>query len=260
MLINSATAVPRKIYRGFATYLASQGFTVLTYDYRGIGGSRPRLAARLQRAHARLGGARCRGRDRSHAQVWPKLPLAVVGHSFGGQALGLVPNNAEVSRALFVAAQAGYWRLFHSPEKYRVYAMLRLIGSPIARVHRLCAGRLGIGEDLPRDVFLEWTGLGDEAPLFLRRHDARRAGEFPSLSRRAARDLPHRRSMGDPAAVDLLCSGFTGTTPERIDVRTRAMWAHARSAISDSSAPSIATRCGAMRRRGLAGREPYSAA
>jgi len=42
VLINSATAVPRKIYRGFAMYLAEQGQTVLTYDYRGVGGSRPR--------------------------------------------------------------------------------------------------------------------------------------------------------------------------------------------------------------------------
>jgi predicted alpha/beta hydrolase len=41
VLINSATAVPRKIYRGFATYLAGRGCVVLTYDYRGIGGSRP---------------------------------------------------------------------------------------------------------------------------------------------------------------------------------------------------------------------------
>ena len=39
-LISSATAVPRKIYRGFAGYLARRGFAVLTYDYRGIGGSR----------------------------------------------------------------------------------------------------------------------------------------------------------------------------------------------------------------------------
>src|SRR6185503_1167636 len=40
-LISSATAVPRKIYRAFATFLAENGFAVLTYDYRGIGGSRP---------------------------------------------------------------------------------------------------------------------------------------------------------------------------------------------------------------------------
>src|SRR5215468_8742646 len=40
VLINSATAVPRKVYRGFASYLAHRGCAVLTYDYRGIGGSR----------------------------------------------------------------------------------------------------------------------------------------------------------------------------------------------------------------------------
>ena len=158
VLINSATAVPRKIYRGFAAYLAEQGHTVLTYDYRGIGGSRPRslrgFTVRM-RDWAALDVAAAIDHMRS---VWPKLPLAVVGHSFGGQALGLAPNNDQVSRALFVAAQAGYWRLFHSPEKYRVYAMLRLIGAPIARVLGYVPGRLGIGEDLPRDVFLEWTG------------------------------------------------------------------------------------------------------
>src|SRR5215468_4215559 len=40
VIINSATAVPRKVYRGFASYLAHRGCAVLTYDYRGIGGSR----------------------------------------------------------------------------------------------------------------------------------------------------------------------------------------------------------------------------
>ena len=40
VLINSATAVPRKIYRGFAGYLARRGCAVLTYDYRGTGDSR----------------------------------------------------------------------------------------------------------------------------------------------------------------------------------------------------------------------------
>ena len=40
VLINSATAVPRKLYRGFAGYLAKRGCAVLTYDYRGTGDSR----------------------------------------------------------------------------------------------------------------------------------------------------------------------------------------------------------------------------
>src|SRR5205814_6213732 len=44
VLINSATAVPRKIYRGFAGYLARRGCAALTYDYRGTGDSRPKAA------------------------------------------------------------------------------------------------------------------------------------------------------------------------------------------------------------------------
>src|SRR3954463_14025945 len=40
VLINAATATPRKIYRRFPSYLARRGCAVLPYDYRGIGGSR----------------------------------------------------------------------------------------------------------------------------------------------------------------------------------------------------------------------------
>jgi len=219
VLINSATAVPRKIYRGFAAYLAEQGQTVLTYDYRGIGGSRPRslrgFAVRM-RDWAALDVAAAIDHMRS---VWPKLPLGVVGHSFGGQALGLAPNNDQVSRALFVAAQAGYWRLFHSPEKYRVYTMMRLIGAPIARVLGYVPGRLGIGEDLPRDVFLEWTGwvmrpryFFDDATLTALENFPRYRGALRAI---CLTDDP----WATAPAVDLLCSGFTGTVPERIDIR-----------------------------------------
>jgi predicted alpha/beta hydrolase len=218
VLINSATAVPRKIYRGFASHLASQGFAVVSYDYRGTGGSRP----------ASLRGFNVRMRDWAALDVsgaidhmrmvWPKLPLCVVGHSFGGQAVGLAPNNNEISRAFFVAAQAGYWRLFHSPEKYRVYALMRLIGSPVARMLGYMPGRFGIGEDLPRDVFLEWTNWVMKPRYF-----------FDDATLQALENFPNYRGAlraiclaDDPwataPAVDLLCAGFTNTKAERIDV------------------------------------------
>ena len=218
VLINSATAVPRKIYRGFATYLADQGFAVLTYDYRGIGGSRP----------ASLRGFNVRMRDWAALDVtaaidhmrmvWPKLQLGVVGHSFGGQAVGLAPNNGEISRALFVAAQAGYWRLFHSPEKYRVYAMLRLIGSPAARVLGYVPGRLGIGEDLPRDVFLEWTKWVMNPRYFFDDTALQALENFPNYRGALRAICLTDDPWATPPAVDLLCSGFTGTAAERADV------------------------------------------
>ena len=42
LLINSATGVKQQIYFSFAKYLAEKGFTVITYDYRGIGESKPK--------------------------------------------------------------------------------------------------------------------------------------------------------------------------------------------------------------------------
>jgi predicted alpha/beta hydrolase len=218
VLVNSATAVPRKIYRGFAACLANHGFAVVTYDYRGIGGSRP----------ASLRGFDVRMRDWAALDVsgaidhmrmvWPKLPLGVVGHSFGGQALGLAPNNNEVSRALFVAAQAGYWRLFHSPEKYRVYAMLRFLGSPVARLLGYMPGRLGIGEDLPRDVFLEWTNWVMKPRYFFDDATLQALENFPNYRGALRAICLTDDPWATPAAVDLLCAGFAGARVERRDV------------------------------------------
>ncbi len=39
VLVMSATGVPQSYYAKFAGYLAERGFTVLTFDYRGIGRS-----------------------------------------------------------------------------------------------------------------------------------------------------------------------------------------------------------------------------
>ncbi|MEM7116117.1 MAG: alpha/beta fold hydrolase, partial [Chloroflexota bacterium] len=84
VLLNSATPVSRQFYRHFAQFLCEQGYTVLIYDYRGIGESAP----------ASLKGFAARMRD------WALLDMAGVvdwlsakyapdkliamGHSAGG--------------------------------------------------------------------------------------------------------------------------------------------------------------------------------
>src|SRR6202043_1582894 len=158
VLINSATAVPRRIYRGFAGYLARRGCAVLTYDYRGIGDSRQKSLVGYNQPKSLVGFKASMSDwaalDATAAVAWMReryntLPLGYVGHSFGGQALGLLPNNAEVPRALLIASQAGYWKLMASPERYRVYAMLTFAGVPLARLLGYAPGWMGIGEDLP---------------------------------------------------------------------------------------------------------------
>jgi predicted alpha/beta hydrolase len=227
VLINSATATPRRIYRGFASYLAYRGCAVLTYDYRGIGGSRkaghagPDQPGSLKGFEATMADwalldiAAAVGwmRERYHA-----MPLRYVGHSFGGQALGLLPNNIDVSRALLVAAQAGYWRLMSGIEGYRVAALLNGIGVPLTHALGYAPGWAGIGEDLPKGVFLQWTRwvmsphyLFDDGSLPSRANFANFTGDLRAL---CLTDDP----WATRPAVELLCAGFPAATPEIVSV------------------------------------------
>lgn len=227
VLINSATAVPRKIYRGFASYLAHRGCAVLTYDYRGIGDSRQPAMVGYNQPKSLVGFKASMSDwaalDVTAAVDWMReryhsLPLAYVGHSFGGQALGLIANNTEISRAAFVAAQAGTWRLMTPPEKYRVFAYMNFVGVPLVHALGYAPGWSGIGEDLPKGVFLQWAEWVS-SPRYL--FDSK----LPALANFATfkGELRALCFADDPwatrPAVELLASGFTGTMPEVIDVK-----------------------------------------
>jgi predicted alpha/beta hydrolase len=227
VLINSATAVPRKIYRGFAGYLAGRGCAVLTYDYRGIGDSRQKSPAGYNQPKP-LAGFKASmsdwaALDATAAVAWMReryknLPLNYIGHSFGGQALGLLANNGEVSRALLIASQAGYWKLMASPERYRVYAMLNFVGTPLTRLLGYAPGWSGLGEDLPKGVFEEWVSwVMSKRYLF----DDPRLGGLKNFQQfnGAMRALCF---SDDPwatrPAVELLCSGYVSAKPEILTI------------------------------------------
>jgi predicted alpha/beta hydrolase len=226
VLINSATAVHRKIYRGFAGYLARRGCAVLTYDYRGIGDSRQKALTGYNQPKSLVGFKASMSdwaaQDVTAAVSWMReryqtLPFSYVGHSFGGQALGLLPNNAEVSRALFVAAQAGYWKLMTPPERYRVYALLNFVGRPLTRALGYTPGKLGLGMDLPKDVFLQWSGwVMSQRYLFDSKLEALQ--NFPNYKGALRALCLSDDPWATRPAVELLCSGFTSIKPEIITV------------------------------------------
>jgi predicted alpha/beta hydrolase len=228
VLINSATAVPRKIYRGFAGSLARRGCAVLTYDYRGTGDSRQKAMVGYNQPKSLVGFKASMSDwaalDVAAAVAWMReryktLPLNYVGHSFGGQALGLLPNNSEVSRALFIAAQAGYWKLMAAPERYRVYAMLNFVGVPLTKLLGYAPGWSGLGEDLPKGVFLEWVGwvmnqryLFDDTKLAALKNFPNYKGAMRAL---CLSDDP----WATRPAVELLCSGFSSIKPEILMIK-----------------------------------------
>lgn len=225
VLINSATAVPRKNYRAFASYLAGRGCVVLIYDYRGIGGSRPKTLAGFPATMADWAALDVASTVSWMRERYKGLPLAVVGHSFGGQAIGLLPNNDTIARSLLVAAQAGHWALMTPPENYRVFAMLKFVGRPVTRLIGYAPGKLGIGEDLPKGVFLQWTDWVMNKRYYYDDPNLKALANYGQY-KGAVRALSF---SDDPWAtlpmVELLCSGFTATRPEVLSIEPKQVGA-----------------------------------
>jgi predicted alpha/beta hydrolase len=127
---------------------------VLTFDYRGIGRSRN---GSLRESNARMRD----GALLDAAAAWRFLgarPKLVVGHSFGGQALGLLPEPARIAAALLVGSQSGYWRNWPPLGRLWMWPATHLALPAVARLLGYFPGsRLGFGEDLPPRVAIEWA-------------------------------------------------------------------------------------------------------
>ena len=158
LLVASGTGVPRRFYARFARHAAAAGFATLTFDYRGIGGSAP----------DDLRGSDARYRDWGQRDIpgalgwmdrrYPGLPLFVVGHSTGGQQLGLAPNVGRVRAAVFVTVSTGYWRGMPAPYRYAVLALMRGYVPLTTRLLGYApAKKVRWGENLPTDVVREWV-------------------------------------------------------------------------------------------------------
>jgi predicted alpha/beta hydrolase len=203
VLLSPATAVKRSLYRALAEFLAGRGAAALVWDWRGTGGSRPRSLRGFRATMREWAERDLAAAIDEAARRWPGLPLVVLGHSFGGQAVGLAPNAGRLDALVLVAAQSGWWGHWPAPRKY-LYAMFWHLWMPA--VTRLCGfypgSRLGIGEDLPMGVALEWARWC-RSPAYLGDWRGHAAVAAPLLALGFADD-----PYAPPAAVEALCERY----------------------------------------------------
>jgi predicted alpha/beta hydrolase len=220
-IVAPAMGVKRGFYRGFAAYLAEAGIAALVPDYRGIGGSRTRalrgdptvlhewadldLAALVSHAHLAFAGR----------------PLLWVGHSVGGQLLGLLPQ-APVRRALMVGSQHGHWRSWEGWPRFAMAALWWLgIPALTALTGRLPMSTFGQGEDLPAGVARQWARWGRDRDYIV--GFARRRGD--SNFERFTGDLRLYAVTDDsyapPSSVHALARAYQAARAEVIEVGPR---------------------------------------
>jgi predicted alpha/beta hydrolase len=161
-LIGGAMAVRARFYAPFARHLAEQGIAALTFDYRGIGVSRPKGSLKGFTAYLHDWGEKdLAGAADLLAQRFPGLPLHFVGHSAGAQLMGLV--DAPIASALFVAAGTAYWKAYAGFSRAFMGAFWYvLLPAVTAAVGYLPMRALGQGDDVPVGVAREWAAWGKD--------------------------------------------------------------------------------------------------
>jgi predicted alpha/beta hydrolase len=225
VVVAGATGVPQRFYRRFAEHAATQGFNVLTLDYRGIGLSRPERLRGFEMDY--LDWARLDLAAAVDAVPEDGLPLFMVGHSYGGHALGLLPNHARVARLVTFATGAGWHGWMPRAERLRVLAMWRVLGPLLTRWKGyLPWSLLGMGEDLPLPVYRQWRRwcsfpryfFDDPAMRSERLAERFAAVRTPIVALNAIDD-----HWAPPASRDAFMAAYRNAECRRVDLHPRSL-------------------------------------
>ncbi|MCC3307721.1 alpha/beta hydrolase [Psychrobacter sanguinis] len=157
VMIAPATGIKRQFYHNFATYLAEHGFGVVTFDNEGIGDS---LTTDLAKSDASLISW---GRYDMPAVLdalqdeFADASYHLIGHSAGGQLIGLMPNYESITSVFNVACSSGCIKNMKMPYKLKAKFFMDIF----IPINNLMLGytasdKVGMGENLPKHVARQW--------------------------------------------------------------------------------------------------------
>ncbi len=175
ILISSATGMLQKFYFAFSRHFASLGYTVLTFDYFGIGGSGGSPEELRENATNLIewGSNDQAGALRYLKDVAPESQITVVTHSIGGQICGFNPEHPSIDRIIMVACQNSYWKNFEGGHRFKMWAFWNLmIPWGTSLFGYFPAKPLGLFENLPKQMALQWRRWGTHPNYLMGFRDA----------------------------------------------------------------------------------------
>ncbi len=215
VLMLPGIGVPQRAFRHVATWFAERRARCVTVDYRGMGDSRTPggVATASLSTWARNDAVTAL----EYAESSWSEPVMLLGHSFGGQIVGLAEAFQRVRAAVFIGSQFGQPRHWDGWQRFGLASYWFLILPTLCALFRELPSWSGPAGRLPRGVAREWSRWGrsrdwylssqPEAEVLLRRFSA-------PLMAYSIRD----DSIAPPRAVSALLERFSVTEAERRDV------------------------------------------
>jgi len=160
LLVNTATGVKQQTYYNFASFFAENGFTVITYDYRGISLSKPNHLKGFPASMKIWGNTDYKAITDYIKTQYPDHEKFLIGHSVGALILGMNADSKIFKKFCFVATQNTYHG--HLPLKVQLMSWFGfgLYQPIITRLKGYFETRIvNLGESLPTGVSKDWRTL-----------------------------------------------------------------------------------------------------
>jgi predicted alpha/beta hydrolase len=157
-VLHCGSAIPAARYASFARFLAGRGISVLTYDYRGIGLSRPRALRGFRATIEDWAEYDCAAAIAWLRACFPGAEITGIAHSIGALLVGGAHNAGEQARLVFIGAHTGYYGDYRPLYRWPMAALWHIVMPGITRLFGYFpASRLGLGEDIPPGIALQWA-------------------------------------------------------------------------------------------------------
>ncbi|MEO1487724.1 MAG: alpha/beta fold hydrolase [Bacteroidota bacterium] len=160
VLINPATGVKQRFYFKFANFLSSKGFDVITYDYRGIGLSKNKSLKEFDASMKDWAQKDFGALTEYLNQNFKQHNKILIGHSFGGNSIGMASNAGDFDAYITIASQFGYWKYFNTIYKPVLLWVFYFIMPILSNLYGYFPSKVKqLGENLPKGVAKDWITL-----------------------------------------------------------------------------------------------------
>ena len=160
ILINSATGVKQQVYFSFAQSFAEQGFTVITYDYRGIGLSKPEKMRNFKASMRTWGNEDFKRLTEFVIEKFPDYQKFCLGHSVGALIIGMNENSKVFERFIFVATQNAFIGNLKWKTKLEAFFGFGFAQPFFTELFGYFPAHwFGLGESLPKNCAYDWRTL-----------------------------------------------------------------------------------------------------
>lgn len=158
IIFQGGTAIRKEFYTNFCRFLAANGFIVLSYDYRGVGGSRGKSLRCMPASLMDWGQLDMKAAISYAIDNHSQLPCILIGHSIGTQLIGFAENNNHLRAVIGIGSSTGTWwkmKRGFSVSAFLLWYVINPVLTPLFGYAPL--KRLRIMEDLPRNVINQWS-------------------------------------------------------------------------------------------------------